>query len=145
MATYIERVLGPDETVKYNADLHWIVYAWPVVLTILSLGFLIPLTAFWLLWAWIERKTTDLVTTDKRVIAKSGWISRSVVEQRLAKVDAIKVHQSMIGRMFDYGTIYISGSGSSGAPIRNIARPLEFKQAVEAELERYEREGRARV
>ena len=80
---------------------------------------------------WLENSTTELAITNKKVIAKWGFISRKTLEQRLEKVDSIQVDQSMTGRFFDYGTIIVHGSGSSTTPIKAIANPLEFRRQVE--------------
>jgi hypothetical protein len=43
-------------------------------------------------------------------------------------VESLQVHQSLFGRMFDYGSILISGAGSPQAPVPGIAHPLEFRK-----------------
>ena len=50
------------------------------------------------------------------------------VEINLDKVEALRVEQGFLGRMLNYGTIFISGAGTSVAPIRNIADPLVFRR-----------------
>jgi len=52
-----------------------------------------------------------------------------VIELNLHKAESIQVHQSILGRMFDYGSIIVSGGGSPQAPIPGIAQPLEFRRA----------------
>lgn len=143
MASYIERALGPNERIMCQGKVHWAIFIWPVFWTLISFCTLIPVTAIWFVAAMMRRANTELVVTDKRLIAKTGLISRSVVEQRLAKVDAIRVDQGMLGRLLGYGTVYVSGSGISAAPFRNIADPLDFKRAAEEQIERYENVPRA--
>ena len=41
---------------------------------------------------------------------------------------ALKVEQRFWGRFLNYGTIFISGAGTSVAPIPNIADPLVFRR-----------------
>ncbi len=73
--------------------------------------------------------------TDKRVIAKTGFISRNTVELFLDKVEALNVEQSVLGRVFDFGTVAIHGTGATQEPIRNISAPLllrkNFMQAAD--------------
>jgi hypothetical protein len=42
----------------------------------------------------------------------------------LDKVESIGVDQGMLGRMFDYGTIVVSGSGGTKEGFPNIAAPM---------------------
>ncbi|MGT2505704.1 PH domain-containing protein [Cupriavidus basilensis] len=95
-----------------------------ITLPFFGLGLLI-IAAVWLtIWS------TELAVTNRKVVAKVGFIRRDTIEMRLGKVESVQVKQSLFGRMFDYGTIIISGAGNPQAPIRNIARPLEFRRAV---------------
>jgi len=138
MASYIERALGANERVVHQAKVHWAVFIWPFFWTVISMGLLLPLTAVWFLAALFRLLNTELAVTDKRLIAKTGFISRRVIEQRLAKVDAIRIDQGIFGRILGYGTVFISGSGISTTPFRNIADPMGFKRAAEEQIERYE-------
>jgi uncharacterized membrane protein YdbT with pleckstrin-like domain len=91
-----------------------------------------------LLIPWIQRATTDLGVTNKRVIAKAGLISRRTVEQRIQKIESIRVNQGILGRMLDYGTIMVHGTGGATTPIRNVADPFAFKRAVESVIDDFE-------
>ena len=42
--------------------------------------------------------------TDKRIIAKTGLVSRNTTEMFLDKVESLHVEQSVPGRIFDFGT-----------------------------------------
>ena len=149
---YLNKSLGEGEVIRYSASRHWIGYL-PglIVVTIGSLivlgglvisnkfgaGLIVLGATFMiisllpLVGVWLENSTTELAITNKKVIAKWGFISRKTLEQRLEKVDSIQVDQSMTGRFFDYGTIIVHGSGSSTTPIKAIANPLEFRRQVE--------------
>jgi uncharacterized membrane protein YdbT with pleckstrin-like domain len=128
--SYISKHISQDEQVKYIAHKHWIVYFWPVVLIAFwGLGLLLlPLV-------WLSTRTTELGVTNKKVIAKWGIISRRTIEQRLEKVDSIQVHQGIIGRFLNYGTISVHGSGITTTPIPRISDPLQFRRAVESAIE----------
>ena len=81
-----------------------------------------------LIWAWIRVRSTELAITSRRIIAKFGFVKRHTVEINLDKVESLKVEQGVWGRFLNFGTIFISGSGSSVAPIPNIADPLVFRR-----------------
>lgn len=134
MSTYINRILSANERVTYEAKLHWIIFVWPILCTVLTLGMLLP----WLIWAILIYFNTDVAVTDRRLISKTGLLSRRAVELRLTKVESIRVDQSIIGRMLDYGTVIVTGTGISHAPFKGIMDPLAFKRAVDVEVERIE-------
>ena len=132
LKSYVDEVLAPGEVVAARAEFHWTTYFWPVLLTILTLGLGIVITGPWMLAIWLRQKSTDLVATDRRLIHKTGLISRKVEEQRLEKIETINVEQSVLGRMLNYGTISVTGTGVSTIVFPRIADPLGFKRGIEA-------------
>jgi hypothetical protein len=48
------------------------------------------------------------------------------------KVESVDVDQSILGRLFDYGTIIVRGTGGSLEPIRHVAAPLTFRGYITA-------------
>jgi uncharacterized membrane protein YdbT with pleckstrin-like domain len=78
--------------------------------------------------AWIRVQSTELAITNRRVIAKFGFVQRHTVEINLAKVEALRVDQGLLGRILNFGTIHITGSGGSVEPIPQIADPLVFRR-----------------
>ena len=83
-----------------------------------------------ILVALIRRATTELVLTDRRVIAKRGFISRDTVEMNLAKVESLHVNQGLLGRLFNFGDVSVVGTGSSLEPLRGISGPLELRRKL---------------
>jgi uncharacterized membrane protein YdbT with pleckstrin-like domain len=123
--SYLERAVSADEVIEYTAKTHWIVYVLPVLfIPLYGIGLI------FLFFAWLYTISTDLGVTNKRVIGKWGFISRRTIEQRLDKIEGVQVHQDILGRILNYGTIIVTGTGGSGTPIPNIANPLEFRSAV---------------
>ena len=84
--------------------------------------------------SFINFKTSEFGLTNKRIIAKEGFIKRKSVEILLTKVEAIKVSQGILGRIFGYGTIIIIGTGGSKDPLHKIANPLEFRKKLQEEI-----------
>jgi hypothetical protein len=52
------------------------------------------------------------------------------LELNLAKVESIGVEQTLLGRMLNYGTIVIVGTGGTRQPFKDIADPMSFRRAV---------------
>jgi uncharacterized membrane protein YdbT with pleckstrin-like domain len=78
--------------------------------------------------AVIQKLTTELALTTKRVIAKSGLIVRELIELNYNRVESFTVDQSILGMLFGYGTFYIHGVGGSKAGIGCIAAPMDFRR-----------------
>src|SRR5262244_599263 len=115
------RARGPVddcERVVYRAKLHWIVF---IHLKALLTLFIAPL---------IQRATSEFAVTNRRLIIKLGLISRRTVELNLSRVESIEVHQGVLGRLLDYGTISVNGTGGTIESFNAIAHPLEFRRAV---------------
>src|SRR5687768_10066437 len=124
--SYIEDSLIEGERVVHTARVSWWSQFGLIVLGIVLLVVVIGL--FFLIAAWIRVRSTEIAITNRRVIAKFGFIKRDTVEINLEKVEALRVEQAMMGRMLNFGTIFISGAGTSVAPIRDIADPLVFRR-----------------
>lgn len=138
MSSYVEKILAPGENVAASGKITNVIWAWPVVITLASVGILFPI----LLVPFMKQKTTDLVVTDRRVIAKWGLFSLRTIEQRIAKIESIRIEQDIMGRLFNFGTIVIHGTGGASTPIPDVNDPLSFKKAIETQIEAYERRER---
>lgn len=127
MPSYIESSLIRDEKIEYRARISLWSLSPMIACGIILLPFIIGIIP--LLMAFIEYQTTEIAITNKRVVAKFGFISRRTVEMNLPKIESIQVYQGISGRMFDYGSLIISGAGTPQALIPGIAAPLEFRKA----------------
>ena len=84
--------------------------------------------------ALITFLTTECVLTDKRVIGKRGFAYRQSLEILLTKVESVEVRQGVLGRIFDYETITVSGAGGLKTRFSGIAKPLEFRKNVQQQI-----------
>ncbi len=148
MMSYVDRNLIEGERVVYRTRLHWLVFAMPILFTVVVLlpaaWFLfnssgqpfawVPLviTFLVLLPAFIKRQSSDFAVTNKRVMMKSGVMTTRSVELLLNKIEAIAVDQSLAGRMFGYGNIVVTGSGGTREAFSHIQSPLAFRRAVQS-------------
>ena len=148
---YVDRVLQPGEQVIHKSRLHWLVYGrailllaaavavalaaqqapdeWRGVLDYVALA-LLGLAVLLALAAAIRRASTELVVTDQRIIFKRGVISRHTVEMNRSKIESVDVDQSLLGRMLNYGTVVVRGTGGSLEPLANIESPLQLRSRI---------------
>jgi uncharacterized membrane protein YdbT with pleckstrin-like domain len=143
--SYVDRNLLPNEQVMYRARLSRIIYFFPACLLVLAIpvaiygwhvpaGVLGALGVILLIPRWIRSVTSEFAVTNKRVLIKVGLVRRHSLELLLQKVEGIGVDQSILGRILGYGTITVSGTGGTREPFAMIARPLEFRRQVQANL-----------
>ena len=116
MGHYVDNNLIKDEQVVYEAKYHWKIF--------FSLGGLFTLFIGPALARWSD----EFVVTNKRVIVKTGLISRKTLEMNLNKIESVNVDQSIMGRMLDYGTITIIGTGGTKESFPNIGKAVEFRK-----------------
>jgi membrane protein YdbS with pleckstrin-like domain len=149
---YYKKVLQPGETVRFVGKLHWLIFGRAILLFIVAA--VLAWVTRWLLdpiWQhnfnlaaaviailalaafiieWIRRQATEFVVTDRRVIYKRGLISRHSVEMNISKVETVDVEQSVMGRLLNYGTVLVRGTGESLEPLRHVDAPLALRNAI---------------
>jgi uncharacterized membrane protein YdbT with pleckstrin-like domain len=78
--------------------------------------------------------TSEFAVTSKRIVAKQGFLQRHTLELFLPKVEGIRVNQSLWGRLLSYGTIIVTGTGTTQEILYDIANPLEFRKQVQQQF-----------
>jgi uncharacterized membrane protein YdbT with pleckstrin-like domain len=127
MGSYVERNLINGEQVVYQGRISlW--HLAPRIVAGITLTPLLGLGLLVLIGVVIRYKSTELAVTNKRIVAKFGFIRRSTVEIGVRKIESIQVHQGLLGRMFDFGSIVMAGAGNPQAPIPGISAPMEFRK-----------------
>lgn len=79
---------------------------------------------------------TELMVTDQRVMAKFGWLARDVVELHHHSVQDLTLTQTVLGRIFDYGSIHIRGYAGVIAVVDFVSNPFYFRMTALDEMER---------
>jgi hypothetical protein len=149
--SYYAKVLQPDEQVRYVGKLHWIIYRSSILLGITAIlmaifsstldgnqgyaaligaAILAVLAIMAFLRSWFHQWTTETVVTDKRIIHKVGFISRSTKEMNITKVETVDVVQSFWGRILGYGMVRAIGTGASLETLWYMASPLQLRSAI---------------
>ena len=153
--SYVNATLQAGERVTASASRHWIIYLRPLLWAAIGLClifassktnptsglaaatilggitiFLIALVS--LIGKWFDNSTMELAVTDRRVIYKSGFIRRHTVEMNMGKIESVIVDQSILGRLLDFGTIHIKGTGQSIENLRSISCPLAVRNSITA-------------
>jgi uncharacterized membrane protein YdbT with pleckstrin-like domain len=116
MGQYVENNLVKDEHILHETTYHWIIFC--NLKAILTL-FIVPI---------INKYTDEFAITNKRIIVKTGLISRRTLEMNLSKIESVNVDQGILGRILGYGTIRIIGTGGTKEVFPKINEPLQFRR-----------------
>jgi uncharacterized membrane protein YdbT with pleckstrin-like domain len=149
--SYLDDHLLDGEQIVYRARLHWIIFGTSILMAVLGILLAIILQTlqhdYWYLGMAfagiglllaigpvIRYVSSEFAVTDKRVLAKHGFIERESIETLLSKIEAISVDQGIIGRVFDYGSITITGTGGTEESFPRISQPLEFRRQIQSQV-----------
>jgi hypothetical protein len=82
---------------------------------------------------------SEFVVTSKRVVVKIGFFKRQSLEFFLRQIESAGVNQGFLGRVLNYGTVVLTGSGGTSTYLPRIARPLAFRKALLEQIENLQR------
>jgi uncharacterized membrane protein YdbT with pleckstrin-like domain len=152
---YVEQNLMPGEQVVLKAKLHWAMFLGPAIVAGIGFlflmasaasraeatagiscfaGFIFLLGLLYAFRAVVSYFTTEFAVTNKRVLAKTGLLRRRSLELLLGKVESIGVSQPILGRILNYGTIVVVGTGGTKESFPNIAAPMDFRKRVHIQI-----------
>jgi uncharacterized membrane protein YdbT with pleckstrin-like domain len=151
---YLKNLLGNNEKITFVTRQHWLVLLDQVLSkSLLVVGMVILITLIWRIWLphlpvafaylllllpllgllrnvliWTSRQ---YVVTDWRVIQISGVFNKDVSDSSLEKVNDVKLDQSFLGRLFDYGDLEILTASELGAnQFTHVGQPVRLKTAM---------------
>ncbi|MGH8183140.1 MAG: PH domain-containing protein [Rhodanobacteraceae bacterium] len=145
--SYLQKSLAPGETIVAIFKLHWSMWLRFWVVIVLGIIAVVALLVAQLAWGalaaaivailiagyqWLWLRGIEQGVTNRRVVRKTGIVSRSTTELRLASIETVDLHQTFWGRVFDYGNVEITGRGETAMVLDRIARPIEVKREIES-------------
>lgn len=156
--SFIEDNLISDEELVYQAEVSWFVYlnamlwfiAGAVVYVIGRFEFsitspaLIIFTLFIALVglmrfsdAFLHQTCTEIGITNKRMVAKFGFIARETLEIPLNRIESVTIDQSVMERITCCGTVAVHGTGQTMAPVKFIDAPVRFRNELNEAIAQY--------
>jgi uncharacterized membrane protein YdbT with pleckstrin-like domain len=151
---YLKSLLGENEQVVFVTHHHWLVLAGEILAeSLLSIIIVALVTLLWLVWLpnplvplgyllliiplislWRDVliwRNREYVVTNRRVIQLSGVFSKNITDSSLDKVNDVKMSQTFMGRMLDYGNIEILTASELGVnKFTYIGKPIQYKTAM---------------
>jgi uncharacterized membrane protein YdbT with pleckstrin-like domain len=145
--SYIEQSLAGNEQLLYRAHFHWLyrAAAWGLLLAavvgafvahnrayplwasaaLAGLGVLIFLAIMLPIWA------QQIAVTNQRLIHRRGLVRRSTEELQLRAVEEIRLEQSILGRIFGFGRVVVSGTGLEDVQLPALAEPVKLRRMIQ--------------
>jgi uncharacterized membrane protein YdbT with pleckstrin-like domain len=156
--SYVQDNLMPNEKVLYTAKISLAIFISPIIIFVMSIAFFIAaftvrgqqnltqssiaagfmcfgvvfllFAILYMLQAIIIRLTTEFAVTNRRVIAKTGFIRRHTLEMLLQKIESVAVNQRIVERLLNYGTLTVTGTGGTKERFSAIASPFDVRKAI---------------
>lgn len=133
-----------DKNIVYFTRLHWIIFFWPILALCGALAITVyvsqlrevgyGLSAFALVWiamTWVTYYFSSLTIKRNQVILRTGVIVRQTIDIPLNKIEAIDIRQSILGSIFRYGMVCITGTGGTRRVINYLNNPLTCRRYIE--------------
>jgi membrane protein YdbS with pleckstrin-like domain len=153
--------LDEEEDVLVDLRPHWAFLSGPTALTVLAIAIaivvqnlfpnsssavsviiaaMIGVPALWLVGRTARWLSTSLVVTDRRVIFRSGVLSRRVTQLRLQRVVDIHCNQSIVGRIIGTGRLILEVEGEEAAiTVEDVRRPRALQRVLTRQLDEIDR------
>jgi membrane protein YdbS with pleckstrin-like domain len=152
--SYLENLLGDNEHILLESRQHWFIFVRSIffeslVIAVILTGVTIAITTNqpypWLKWGYFlllipvisfiydyfQWRNRAYILTDFRVIQISGVINKNVIDSSLEKVNDVKLTQSFLGRIFNFGTVEIMTASELGInEITTLDDPIKFKTTM---------------
>ena len=153
--SYLKNLLGENEQIIFVTRQHWLILLGQILAkSVLAVGLVIVITLIWRIWLpqsllvplaylllilplvgllrnviiWTSRQ---YIVTDWRVIQISGVFSKDVTDSSLEKVNDVKLEQSFVGRLLDYGDLEILTASELGVNrFTHVGQPIGLKTAM---------------
>lgn len=161
------RLLNDHETVSVDLHPHWWFLAAPAMAIVASIVagvvtlvatevdstaraaagwatiIAIGLSACWLLSRYGRWLTTHFVITNRRVIFRTGLLTKRGIEIPIDRVNTVYFHQGVWERVLGVGDLLIESGGETGQQrFTDIRQPDRVQRVLHAEMEAREQRGR---
>jgi len=103
-------------------------------LNLIWLAILFPdflIVAGLLLGTWFSYAKSEVTLTNRRLVFRTGFLSRRSGELPLENVESIFISEPLFGRMCGYGTVLVTTVGGARFPLSFIGSPQSFHAALQ--------------
>ncbi|NOT39367.1 MAG: PH domain-containing protein [Alphaproteobacteria bacterium] len=157
--SYVSRTLGKSESILFSTGYHWLYWvgvallAGPfLALLILGTVELFPARDIFLLilafvpfcygaYRFVHGIALEIAVTSDRFVKKSGLVSIKSEEVSLDKIEEVSVEESILGRIFGFGTIFVHGTGAGEIRVPMLKDPVNLRRQIQTAREQLKHKG----
>ena len=127
--SYIKENLSKNEKITKEVELSKMGLIIPSVWLLVSI--FVPYLIFIPAYMFLRFFKIEQAVTNKKVMKKSGIISRNINEIRLSKAETVEFKQTIFGRIFNYGNVVVTGTGNSKLVFEFVSNPRVVKNEID--------------
>lgn len=130
---YPEKLLAPNERIEFQMRPHWRALIGPILILVATvfvgtflvvsvewtwakwaIGAVMALLILWpVLVGFLRWVSTDYVFTNRRVIVRSGVLTKTGRDVPLSKINNVSFEVSLLGRILNFGALDIQSAGEN--------------------------------
>ena len=144
MGNYVESNLIEGEQIVYQTRIHPIVFLPAAAVVIAGIGVgaaynpagglgMLVMGVALAIGGWLRQWASEFAVTNRRIIAKVGFMSARTGDINMSKVESVEVDQNIFASLLNYGTVTVIGTGGTKELFDLIDDPLAFRRAVQAQ------------
>lgn len=146
MIKNIRAVLTENENILYDARVHWIIFGNPIFYGLIGIliwlffhplvgGIILFMNLYPVYYAVVGFITTHLILTNKKVIGRTGFLTRDWRQMTFSQIETAYLEEPIIGRYLGYSTVVIQGTGAGAISFRYIIDGDIFIKKLETMME----------
>jgi hypothetical protein len=84
-----------------------------------------------LLGTWFSFSKSEVTLTNRRLVFRTGFLSRRSGELPLENVESIYISEPLLGRLCGYGSVTVTSVGGAAFPLWFIGCPQSFHSTLQ--------------
>ena len=149
--SYVSRTLGNNERILYSTGYHWLYWLGTTILLAPLLAVAIgglPYDAWDYLYLvllfvpfvygvryFFHGIALEVAVTTDRFVKKTGFISIQSEEVSLDKIEEVNIEESVLGRVFGYGSVQVHGTGAGDIAVKMVSSPVALRRQIQTARE----------
>lgn len=98
------------------------------------MGFVLWVAIFGFL-TWLDRQSTVYALADNRMWVRRGWLQRQQSDFPWHRIESLSLHQSILGRLLNYGTLVVHGTGGAMDALKKVPDPIDFQKRIQYRID----------
>ncbi len=155
--SYVSHTLGANERILFLTGYHWLYWLGGSILVAPFLAVAIggipyhgityvllvlaAIPMFYGATMLVRAYALELAVTTDRFVKKTGLISITTEEVSLDKIEEVNVNETILGRIFGYGTINVHGTGAGDIRMKMVKDPIGLRREIQTAREHVKTKG----